>query len=136
MRTSMASKAVEIQTSPQSVPSTPSWLGEVTIAAHYLAYLGLLERIAEQVRFARRRFGKYDVIDFVVVLIGYALSGEPTLEAFYAPVLPFASPFMELFGRQELPHRSTLSRFLAALDLVTVEALRARFFADLLARSV
>jgi hypothetical protein len=76
------------------------------------------------------------VIDFVVVLIGYALSGEPTLDAFYEHVLPFASAFMQLFGRQELPQRSTLSRFLAALDAVPVDALRARFFADLLARCV
>jgi hypothetical protein len=53
----------------------------------------------------------YDLIDFAVVLIGYALSGEPTLLAFYERLLPFAEPFMALFGRDQLPHRSTLSRF-------------------------
>src|SRR5712671_6304238 len=89
---------------------------EVTIAAHYLTYLGLLERIAERVRFARRRFGIYDVIDFVVVLIGYALSGEPTLKTFYERLHPFATPFMALFGRNKLPSRSALSRFLEAID--------------------
>jgi hypothetical protein len=68
----MTSKSVEIQTSPQSVPSTPSWLGEVTIVAHYLTHLGLLEKMAERVRFVRRRFDTYDVIDFIAVLIGYA----------------------------------------------------------------
>jgi len=68
------------------------------------------------VRFARARFGQYDVIDFVAVLIGYALSGEPTLLAFYERLLPFAEPFMALFGRHLLPHRSTLSPFLAALE--------------------
>jgi len=31
---------------------------------------------------------------------------------------------MALFGRNQLPHRSTLSRFLATLDQSTVEALR------------
>ena len=92
----MASSNVEIQTSPQSIPSTPSWLGEVAMMAHYLTHLGLIEKIEEQVRFARRRFGIYDVIDFVVVLIGYALSGEPTLERFYERLLPFATPFMAL----------------------------------------
>jgi hypothetical protein len=132
--TSMASSAVSIQTSPQSVPSTPSWLGEAAIMAHYLTRLGLLEKIAEHVRFARRRFGIYDVIDFVVVLIGYALSGEPTLERFYERLLPFATPFMALFGRSQLPHRSVLSRFLSALDQPTVEALRRLFQEDLLCR--
>ena len=90
--------------------------------------------IQDQVRFARARFGTYDVIDFVAVLIGYVLSGEPTLQAFYERLAPFAELFMALFGRNQLPHRSTLSRFLAALDQPTVEALRARFQEDLFAR--
>ncbi len=56
------------------------------------------------------------MIDFVAVLLSYAISGERTLEAFYERVPPFAHTFMALFGRERLPHRSTLSRFLAALD--------------------
>ena len=95
---------------------------------------GILKAIQEQVRFARARFGTYELIDFVVVLIGYALSGESTLLAFYERLAPFASSFMALFGRNQLPHRSTLSRFLAALDQSTVEALHTRFQEDVLAR--
>lgn len=131
---SIAPSAVSIQTSPQSVPSIPSWFGEVAIIAHYLTRLGLLEALAKRVRFARRRFGHYDVIDFIAVLIGYALSGEATLETFYDRLCPFATEFMALFGRHRLPHRCTLSRFLAAIDQPTVEALRALFQQDLLAR--
>ncbi len=41
---------------------------------------------------------------------------------------------MALFGRDHLPHRSTLSRFLAALTQVPVEALRALFQEELSAR--
>lgn len=59
---------VTVQTSAASVPSTPSWLGEVTLITHHLSREGVLARICEQVRFARRRFGHYDVIDFVAVL--------------------------------------------------------------------
>jgi len=55
------------------------------------------------------------VIDFVAVLLGYAISGERTLEAFYQHAQPFAHAFMALFGREHLPARSMLSRFLAAL---------------------
>jgi hypothetical protein len=83
-----------MQTSSQSVPSTPSWFGEVAVIAHYLQHVGVLATIEEQVRFARRRFGYYDLIDFVVVLLGYAISGERTLEAFYERLRPFAAPFM------------------------------------------
>ncbi len=34
------------------------------------------------------------LIDFLVVLFGYAISGERTLEAFYQRLQPFAVPFM------------------------------------------
>ncbi len=133
---SIAYSPVHIQTSPQSVPALPAWFGEVTIIAHSLGHLGLLQRLSAQVRFARRRFGRYEVIDFIAVLVGYALSSVPTLEQFYQQVLPFATPFMALFGRDRLPHRSTLSRFLTALDAPTVEALRTLMQQDLLARSL
>src|SRR5260370_39779922 len=132
---SMTQSAVTIQITPTSVPSPPSWLGEVAVFAQVMAHLGLLKAIQEQVRFARARFGSYDTLDFVVVLLGYALSGERTLQAFYERLLPFADPFMALFGRHALPDRSTLSRFLAALDQASVEALRTIFLADLVART-
>jgi hypothetical protein len=131
---SIASSAVNIQTSPQSVPSTPSWLGEVAVMAHYLRHLGLLEKITLEVRFSRKRFGTYDTIDFLCVLIGYTLSGEATLKGFYERLQPFAPPFMALFGRSELPSRAALSRFLSAIDQPAVEALRALFQKDLVAR--
>jgi hypothetical protein len=41
---------------------------------------------------------------------------------------------MALFGWERLPHRSTLSRFLAALDQAPIEALRTLFLEDLSAR--
>jgi hypothetical protein len=102
--------------------------------AHYLNRLGLLEKIALEVRFSRGRFGIYEVIDFVAVLIGYGLSGERSIETFYERLLPFAHPFMALFGREQLPSRSALSRYLSALDQLTVEKLRLLFQQDLTAR--
>src|SRR5438309_12003120 len=104
---------------------------EVTLIAYYLRRQRILSAIEEQVRFARRRFGHYEVIDFVAVLIGYAISGERTLEMFYERLQPFAHTFMALFRRDRLPARSTLSRFLAALEQAPVEALRTLFLEDL-----
>src|SRR5204863_9896780 len=72
--TSMTCSPVQIQTSPQSVPSTPSWFGEVALMAHYLSQRGLLEQIEERVRFASARFGVYATIELVFVPIAYALS--------------------------------------------------------------
>src|SRR5205085_12146606 len=52
----------------------------------------------------------------------------------YQHLHPFAPAFMALFGRERLPSRSTLSRFLASLTQPPVEALRMLFLEDLLAR--
>ena len=133
---SIADSAVTIQVSSQSVPSTPAWFGEVVLIVHSLRKQNVLSAITERVRFARRRFGHYEVVDFVAVLFGYAISGERTLEMFYEHLSPFAPAFMALFGRERLPARSTLSRFLAALPEEPVEELRTLFLTDLLARSV
>ena len=132
--TSIADNPVCIQTSAESVPSTPTWFGEVALLIPYLGKQGVLAAISSQVRLARRRFGHYEVIDFLAVLFGYAISGERTLEAFYEVLLPLAQPFMALFDREHLPSRSALSRFLASLTWTATEALRTLFLADLLAR--
>jgi hypothetical protein len=132
--TSIDDGSVIIQTSSESVPSTPFWFGGVALMVAYLRKHGVLTKISERVRFARRRFGRYEVIDFLAVLFGYAISGEHTLEAFYEGLQPFATPFMALFDRDQLPSRSALSRFLAALTEEPVEALRTLFLEDLLAR--
>ena len=131
---SIADGTVRIQTSSQSLAAPPSWFGEVVLLSASLRQHGVLTKISEQVRFARRRFGHYEVIDFLAVLFGYAISGERTLEAFYQRLQPVAVPFMALFEREPLPARSTLSRFLAALTQEPVEALRTLFLDDLLAR--
>ena len=114
---STLSTAVDLQSCPQEVPSVPAWFPEVVLLARHFAQRGLLETINTEVRLARGRTGHYDVIDFVAILLGYALSGEPTLEAFFDRLRPFAAPFMALFGRDQLPHRSTVSRFLADVDV-------------------
>lgn len=131
---SIADGSVRIQTASESNFSTPSWFGEVVLMTAHLRKHDVLSKIRERVRFARRRFGQYEVIDFLAALFGYAISGERTLEEFYERLEPFAIPFMALFERDRLPSRSALSRFLAALTEAPVEALRTLFLDDLLAR--
>jgi hypothetical protein len=57
---SIADSAVSTQTSSQSVPSTPSWFGEVALIASYLRCQDILSALEEQVRLARHRFGHYE----------------------------------------------------------------------------
>jgi hypothetical protein len=131
---SIVDSSVRIQISSAPVPSTPCWLEEVVLIVEHLRKQGIFTAMNECVRFARRRIGHYEVIDFLAVLFGYVISGERRLPAFYERLQPFAVPFMALFDREQLPARSTLSRFLAALPMESVEALRSLFLDDLLAR--
>ncbi len=130
---SLTAVAVDLHTSPQDVPSIPAWFAEVAVLAQHCAHQGIFEAL-HHVRVARGRMGHYEVSDFVALLLGYAASGEPTLEAFWERVAPFAGPYMALFGRDRLPHRSTLSRFLAAVDAAGLAALRHLFEQDLTQR--
>ena len=118
---------IEVQTSPLERPSVPRWFAEVTILAQHLTTKGLLEAFAHQIRLVRGHFGQYEPIDFLVLLIGYAISGERTLADFFERVAPFGAAFMALFGRANLPHRSSLSRFLADVDRPCLAAFRTLF---------
>ena len=62
------------------------------LIVEHLRKQGILSKLSERVRFPRQRFGHYEVIDFLAVLFGYAISGEHTLEAFYQRLHPFAIP--------------------------------------------
>lgn len=130
----IANPCIEVQTSPVDRPSVPAWFAEVVIIARYLEAKGLFDAFAHQVRLVRGRFGKYEPIDFLAALPGYAISGERTLRDFFERVAPFETAFMALFGRKCLPHRSSLSRFLADVDRPCLESFRMLFqqqsFAD------
>jgi hypothetical protein len=118
---------LEVHTSPVERPSVPPWFAEVVIVAGYLAKKELLDAFSHQVRLVRGRFGSYEAIDFLALLIGYAVSGERTRASFFHRLAPFGAAFMALFGRADLPHRSSLSRFLASVDHSCLEAFRTLF---------
>lgn len=118
---------IEVQTSPINRSSVPSWFAEVAILARHLATNELFEAFEQQVRLVRGRFGSYEPIDFLALLLGYAISGERTLTDFFEQIVPFGTAFMALFGRKCLPHRSSLSRFLADVDRPCLQAFRTLF---------
>src|SRR3989440_12810136 len=101
--TTIAYSPVNIQTSVQSVPSIPDWFGEITLMAHHLQQQGVLAAIEEQVHFASRSFGRYEEIDFVALLFGYAISGELTLDTFYECHQPWRDPLKALYGADCMP---------------------------------
>ncbi len=67
--TSIVDSSVQIHTSSELAPCAPPWFGEVVLVVTHLKKQGVLTKLCERVRFARRRFGHYDVIDFLAVQI-------------------------------------------------------------------
>ena len=57
----MMHPSVKVQIAPSSVPTTPSWFGEVAVVAHVFTQFGILDAIEQHVRFARARFGQYEI---------------------------------------------------------------------------
>jgi len=125
---------IEVQTSPVERSSVPPWFAEVALLSQHLSAKGLLLAKGHQIRLVRGHFGHYEPIDFLVLLIGYAISGERTLAGFFERLAPFGAAFMALFGRANLPHRSSLSRFLADVDHPCARSLSDAFRAVQLSR--
>jgi hypothetical protein len=133
--TSIVDSSIQIHTTASLAPCPPPWFGEVVLMITHLKRQGVLIKLCEQVRFARRRFGRYELIDFLAVQIALRHQWRAhRWREFYERLQPVAVPFMALFERDRLPARSTLSRFLAALTEEPVEALHTLFLDDLLTR--
>ena len=128
---SFIAEGVELQVNEQENLAAPSWLTEVLLVGQYWQASGLLSDLVAQVRVNRGRMGQYEVCDFVLLLLAYAVSGLPSLAEFYRALLPVKSVLMAVWGRQRCPVASTLSRFLSDIDASAVALLRTLFEADL-----
>lgn len=52
--------------------------------------------LEEEVRVVRGRIGRYEVVDFVLLLNSYALSGEKTLAQFFKALAPVREVLMSV----------------------------------------
>ncbi|MDZ4872122.1 MAG: hypothetical protein CLLPBCKN_006714 [Chroococcidiopsis cubana SAG 39.79] len=123
---------IELRTDGQANPVAPTWLGEVLLLGEYWRTTGLLERLQTQVRVNRGRMGQYEVCDFVLLLLAYAVSGVETLQNFFEQLTSVQSVVMSVWQRQQCPVASTLSRFLGDIEPTALEHLRTLFESDLL----
>lgn len=123
---------LEVSTNAEPNLVTPAWFAEALLVGQYWQDSGLLSCLQQQVRVHRGRMGKYEVCDFVLLLLAYAVSGLDSLQLFFEQLARISSVLMAVWGRQQCPVASTLSRFLADIDSEAVEVLRQLFEADLL----
>lgn len=131
MRAKTVESGIEVCGLDENKPRVPQWFGEAVLLGKYWQESGLVEYLQEEVRVLRGRMGWYEVLDFVLLLNSYAISGEPTLKHFFQALEPVKEVLMSLWGRQRCPSASSLSRFLAAVDQGAVESLRELFEVDL-----
>lgn len=67
--------SLEVTTTEQANPAIPTWFAEALLLGQYWQHCGLLERLQQQAHVNRGRMGKYEVCDFVLLLLAYAVSG-------------------------------------------------------------
>ncbi len=119
--------SVEIGIEGTGERRVPSWLGEAVLYGKYWSESGLVDRLRSQVRVNRGRMGQYEVMDFVLLLNSYAVSGEASLKEYFKAIVPVSGLVMGLWERDGCPVASSLSRFLRDVDEGAVEALRGLF---------
>jgi hypothetical protein len=107
---------IELTTYPNDNPATPPWLAEVLLLGEYWHTTGLLDRLQQQVKVSRGRMGQYEVCDFVLLLLAYAISGVETLKEFFVQLASVEAVVLSVWQRQRCPVASTVSRFLSAIE--------------------
>ncbi|MBD1857650.1 MULTISPECIES: hypothetical protein [Leptolyngbya] len=127
---------LEVTATEQSNLAIPTWLAEALLVGQYWNQSGLLEQLQQQVRVSRGRMGQYEVCDFVLLLLAYAVSGVETLKLFFEQLESVKPVLMSVWKRAKCPVAATLSRFLADVDESAVEQLRSLFEMDLLVHPI
>jgi hypothetical protein len=94
---------LELTATEQPNPMPPSWLAEVLLLGEYWRRTGLLDRLWMEVKVNRGRMGQYEVCDFVLVLLAYAVSGLGTLQQFFEQLESVKSVLMSVWQRQQCP---------------------------------
>jgi hypothetical protein len=98
-----ARRGIEIIGVREDRPRIPSWFGEAVLWGKYWLESGLVGYLEEEVRVVRGRMGQYEVMDFVLLLNSYAVSGEKTIADFYKAIEPVKEVLMSEWGRKRCP---------------------------------
>lgn len=121
------SASFDLHTCSRSEQTVPTWLTEVLVLLRALGARWLLLPLEQQVRVERGRAGKFEAIDFVLVLFVYAISGAKTLKELYKQAGPVRAVLAGAWLRDVVPGRSALSRFLGDVSSANVEQVRTLF---------
>ena len=115
---------------PNLQPPPWSALALIALESMIASHATALIELGLQVQ--RGRAGTYITLDFVLVLMTFALSFEPNLKTFYARLPPVADAFAALGNKTTLCSRAALGRFLQALQRSHVALLATMMLDDLI----
>ena len=93
---------VELEVRAEERLRVPNWFGEAVLLGQYWLASGLVGYLEEEVRVVRGRMGRYEVMDFVLLLVSYAISGERTIADFYRSLFAGEGSIDEPVGAREL----------------------------------
>jgi hypothetical protein len=121
------SAVFDVEASASSQRIAPAWITEAIVLLRALWVRWLPLPLATCMPMKRGRAGKFEVLDFVLVLLTYAASGATTLKDLYAQAEPSAGVLAAAWQRVGWPSRSALSRVLRAISPTTLAPLRTLF---------
>ncbi len=130
------SKNVTIVVSQPVQPAIPTYFAEAILLLELWVKSGLVSEINQKVKVCRGRMGDYEVIDFTLLPLVYAISNEQTLDLLFQRIAPFRPALAALWERAKIASASALSRFLSAISQSSVSALRTVLFQDLVKHGI
>ncbi|MBK8692524.1 MAG: hypothetical protein IPN17_09555 [Deltaproteobacteria bacterium] len=122
----------EIETTPERAPTPPPWFADALVVLRAVRVRALWSALVERMRVERGRAGVYVALDYLLVLLTFAVSDAPHLKALFAQLPPIASALAAVWDRATLPSRAALSRFLEAARPHHVRAFGAMLLDDLI----
>jgi hypothetical protein len=116
---------MHLETTSEREQLPPSWFAELTVIARWFEVHWVLLPLCSTLRLARR-VDATAAVD-VVLLVLAAHVGNCALNHAHKALNPVAHLLPQLWGRERLASTSAVSRFLAALDATTMDALQTLF---------
>lgn len=117
--------SMHLETTSEREQLPPSWFAELTVIARWFEVHWVLLPLCSTLRLARR-VDATAAIDVVLLLLA-AHVGNCALHHAHRALNPVAHLLPQLWGRERLASTTAVSRFLAALDDATLDAMQTLF---------
>src|SRR4051812_33530230 len=89
----------EIETTSEAAPTPPPWFAVALVVLRTVRASALWPALCEQMRVARGRAGPYIAVDFLLLLLTFAVSDAPHVKALFALLPPIAAVLPAVWDR-------------------------------------